>query len=266
MSCASCHKQALAFADSLATTPGVENRPGKRNSPSLANVAYQKHLLREGGVPTLEMQILVPIQEHNEFDFNILDIAERLRRMPEYVDMAQEAYGRKVDAFVITRAIAAFERTLLSGHSAFDRWHFQNTPLALSPPARRGYALFNSERLGCANCHGGFLFTNQEYANNGLYEQYNDPGRMRLTGLEQDRAVFKIPSLRNVGVTAPYMHDGSLTTLEQVIDHYQSGGKPHPNKSPLLRPFSLSDQERQDLLAFLNSLTDYTFLQNPEFR
>lgn len=266
ISCASCHKQSLAFADSMATSPGVEGRPGVRNSPTLANVAYQKTLLREGGLPNLEMQILVPIQEHNEFDFNILSIMERLEKNPEYVQMAQQAYGRKPDPFVITRSIAAFERTLLSGNSAFDQWYFQGKKRALSPEAQRGFALFNSERLGCNQCHSGFLFTNQAVANNGLYETYADPGRMRLTGLESDRAVFKIPTLRNVALTAPYMHDGSLKTLDAVIDHYQTGGRPHPNKSPLLKPFHLTPAERRDLLAFLTSLTDPSFLQNPDFQ
>lgn len=266
ISCASCHKQSLAFADSTATSPGVEGRPGVRNSPTLANVAYQKTLLREGGLPTLEMQILVPIQEHNEFDFNILSIMERLEKHPEYVQMAQQAYGRKPDPFVITRSIAAFERTLLSGNSAFDQWYFQGKKRALSQEAQRGFALFNSERLGCNQCHSGFLFTNQAVANNGLYETYADPGRMRLTGLESDRAVFKIPTLRNAALTAPYMHDGSLKTLDAVIDHYQTGGRSHPNKSPLLKPFHLSPAERRDLLAFLTSLTDPSFLQNPDFQ
>jgi len=264
LSCASCHKQSLAFADSVAISPGIAGRPGTRNAPSLANVAYQKRLLSEGGVPTLEMQVLVPIQEHNEFDFNILNIMERLERIPEYVDLSWQAYGRKPDPFVITRAISAFERTLLSGDSPYDQWHFQGKSRALSADAQRGLALFHSERLGCNNCHAGFLFTNQGFANNGLYETYADPGRMRLTGLESDRAVFKIPGLRNVSVTAPYMHDGSLKSLDAVIDHYQTGGKPHPNKSKILQPFTLTARERQDLLAFLNSLTDVTFLQNPD--
>lgn len=266
LSCASCHKQKLAFADSLPTSPGIEGRPGTRNAPSLANVVYQKKLLREGGVPTLEMQILVPIQEHNEFDFSILTVAERLKRMPDYVALSQQAYDRAPDPFVITRAIAAFERTLLSGNSPFDQWFYQGNDDAVPATVKRGYDLFKSERVGCSNCHGGFLFTTQEFANNGLYENYSDPGRMRLTGLESDRALFKIPSIRNIGVTAPYMHDGSVATLEAVLDHYQSGGNAHPNKSPLIKPFTLSASERADLLAFLHSLTDEYFLKNIDFQ
>lgn len=265
-SCGSCHFPHLAFSDSTAVSLGIEGRPGIRNTPTLANVVYQKKLLREAGVPTLEMQILVPIQEHNEFDFNILEITERLRRMPEYVDAAQEAYGRAPDAFVITRSIAAFERTLLSGNSPFDQWFFQGKNAAMTAAEKRGYDLFQSERLSCAKCHEGFLFTNQQAANNGLYEVYPDSGRMRLTGLESDRALFKIPSLRFAALTAPYMHDGSLPSVEAVIGHYNSGGKPHPNKSPLVRPLGLTAGEKADLLAFLKALTDPGFLTNPAFQ
>lgn len=265
-SCGSCHFANLAFSDSTAVSFGIEGRPGTRNAPTLANVVYQKKLLREASVPTLEMQILVPIQEHNEFDFNILEIAARLNRMPEYVALAREAYGRDPDAFVITRSIAAFERTLLSGNSPFDQWFFQSKNTAMTAAAKRGYDLFQSERLSCSKCHEGFLFTNQQVANNGLYEVYPDSGRMRLTGLESDRAMFKIPSLRNVAVTAPYMHDGSLPTLESVIGYYDSGGQAHPNKSPLVHPLGLTVGEKADLIAFLNSLTDHEFLNNPAYR
>ncbi len=265
-SCASCHHPTLAFSDRTPVSAGIENRPGTRNTPSLANVAYQQKLLREGGVPTLEMQVLVPIQEHNEFDFNILEVADRLQRIPAYVDLAQNAYDRVPDPFVITRALAAFERTLLSGNSPYDQWFFQGKQTAMPAAAKRGYALFQSERLACAKCHEGFLFTNQAFANNGLYEVYPDSGRIRLTGMETDRALFKVASLRNIAITAPYMHDGSLTTLDAVLDHYQSGGKAHPNKSPLLQPFTLTAQERADLLAFLASLTDMNFIMNQAHR
>lgn len=265
-SCASCHAQHLAFSDSTAVSLGIEQRPGTRNTPTLANVAYQKKLLREGGIPTLEMQILVPIQEHNEFDFNIVLVAARLKQMPQYVKLAQMAYGREPDAFVITRSIAAFERTLLSGNAPFDQYTFQGKSNALSAAEIRGLELFESERLNCSKCHEGFLFSNQDFTNNGLYEVYPDSGRLRLTGLESDRGVFKVPSLRNIALTAPYMHDGSINTLEAVIDHYQTGGKSHPNKSPLLQPFALTAGERADLLAFLGSLTDIQFIENPAFR
>lgn len=266
ISCASCHLPQFAFSDTLAFSPGVEGAPGTRNAPSLANVAYHPYFTREGGVPTLEMQVLVPIQEHNEFDFNILLIAERLLQDSTYQQMSWEAYEREPDHFVITRAIACFERSLLSGNSPFDQYFFQENPSALSPSEKRGMDLFFDERTNCADCHSDFNFTNYAFENNGLYETYDDPGRFRLTGLETDRALFKVPSLRNVALTAPYMHDGSIHNLEDVVAHYNQGGADHPHKNPLVRPLNLNAQERNDLVAFLLSLTDESFVENKNFR
>lgn len=266
ISCASCHQPTLAFSDDKPFSPGVAGRPGTRNAPSLANVAYHPYFTREGGVPTLEMQVLVPIQEHNEFDFNIVLLAERLSLDSSYVSMAQEAYGRDPDPFVITRALACFERSLLSGNSAYDQFRFQNQANALPASEQRGMQLFFSARTNCSTCHEGFNFSNYAFENNGLYEQYSDPGRFRLTGDSSDLARFKVPGLRNIALTAPYMHDGSLNSLEAVIAHYQSGGKNHPHKSPLIRPLNLTTAEQADLLAFLKSLTDETFIHNPLFQ
>ncbi len=266
ISCASCHNAAHAFSDTVMFSPGVNGLPGTRNAPTLANIAYHPYFTREGGVPTLEMQILVPIQEHNEFDFNILLIAERLSKDTEYVRMSREAYSREPDAFVITRSIGCFERTLISGQSRFDQYLFQGKTTALNAAEKRGMDLFFSERTHCAQCHNGFNFSNYSFENNGLYVNYPDPGRFRLTELESDRARFKVPTLRNVALTAPYMHDGSLWTLESVVNHYNSGGQPQPNKSSLVRPLSLTAAERADLVAFLGSLTDEKFINNPKFR
>jgi cytochrome c peroxidase len=266
LSCASCHRAAQAFADSLPFSPGVGGLPGTRNAPTLANVAYHPYLLREGGVPTLEMQVLVPIQEHNEFDFNIVLVAERLQRDTAFVQASLEAYGRTPDPFVLTRALACFERTLLSGESRYDREVFQQRPGSLDAAEKRGMDLFFSDKAGCSGCHGGFNFTAYAFENNGLYAQYADPGRFRLTGKEDDRGRFKVPTLRNVARTAPYMHDGSLPTLEQVVEHYDFGGKGHPNQSPLVRPLGLTAQEKAGLVAFLRALTDEAFLSDPKFQ
>lgn len=256
VSCATCHVPALAFADTVAVTPGVEGRRGIRNAPSLINVAYQPYFMREGGVPTLEMQVLVPIQEHAEMDMNILDVAERLKAVPEYVSMSQKAYGRDPDPFVITRALAMFERTLIGGTSIYDRVKNNEYGTSMSSSAQRGMALFFSDRTSCSSCHGGFLFTDHRFANNGLYEEYADNGRERLTYDQADRALFKVPSLRNVGVTPPYMHNGAFNTLDDVLQHYNSGGKNHPHKHELIRPLYLTQQELMDLKNFLLALTD----------
>lgn len=265
VSCGSCHKIALGFADGVAFSPGVEDRPGVRNAPGLANIAYHPYYLREGGLPTLEMQVLVPIQEENEFAHNIVDISEELMLDSTYVAQSQAAYGRDPDPYVITRAISTFERTLVSGNSAFDKWNYQGCESALSEEEQRGRALFFSEKTNCAKCHGDFNFTNYAFENNGLYEEYPDIGRMRQTSDSADLARFKVPSLRNVAVSAPYMHDGSIVSLEAVVDHYNAGGVEHVHKSPLVRPLGLSEQEKKDLVRFLYALTDYEFLGSVRF-
>ena len=266
ISCASCHHAAKAFSDTVAFSPGVAGRPGTRNAPTLANIGYHPYFTRDGGVPTLEMQILVPIQEHNEFDFNILLIVERLLRDSTYIRMSREGYGRDPDAYVITRSIACFERTMVSGQSRYDAYFFQGGNAALTAAEKRGMDLFFSKKTDCSQCHADFNFTNYAFENNGLYADYPDPGRFRLTGLETDLARFKVPTLRNVTLTAPYMHDGSMPTLEAVVAHYNSGGQTHPNKSALIRPLGLTADERADLVAFLRSLTDEKFVNNPKFR
>jgi cytochrome c peroxidase len=264
LSCASCHQPALAFTDGRRVSLGVENREGLRNAPTLANVAYHPYFMKEGGVRTLEMQVAVPIEEHAEFDFNFVLLGQRLAADDAYQRMSREAYDRPIDPYVISRAIAAFERTLISGRSAYDRFE-QGQSDALSEQALRGRALFFSSRTDCFQCHGGLDFSNYGFFNNGLYAEYTDPGRARLTGLEEDRALFKVPSLRNIELTAPYMHDGSLSSLDEVITHYLSGGAGHVNQSPLIRPLDLSDEEAADLKAFLLALTDPDFLTNPAF-
>lgn len=263
ISCASCHHQELAFADNNSISPGVNGELAVRNAPTLTNVAYNPTLLFDGYLPTLEMQILVPIQEHAEFNFNIVEIAKRLKINTDYVNRSWQAYERLPDPYVITRAIASFERTLISGNSPYDRY-VNGDKASLNKAEIRGMNLFFNE-LACASCHGGFNFTDFSTKNNGLAEVYADSGRARATHLEEDKALFKIPTLRNIGLTAPYMHDGSIETLEGVIEHYMTGGKNHPNKSDLIKPFKLSRRKKADLIAFLKALSDESFLKNPAF-
>lgn len=265
ISCASCHHPEQAFTDGMAFSEGIEGRIGNRNAPTLANVGYHPYLTREGGVPTLEMQILVPVQEHAEFDFNILLIADRMKADSTYVKASLDAYGREPDPFVITRSISCFERTIVSGNSQYDKF-INGDKDQLNEAQKRGKDLFFSERLACSLCHNGFNFTNYAFENNGLYEEYSDPGRYRLTGEETDRALFKVPTLRNVAITSPYMHDGSISNLMDVVEHYNTGGKAHPHKSVLLKPLHLTVQEKADVVAFLGTLTDNEFLTDPKFR
>lgn len=263
VSCASCHAPTLAFSDNKAFSLGVNDLLGNRNASPLFNLAYHPYFTREGGVPTLEMQVLVPIQEHNEFNHNIVLIAEELAQDAVYTQMALAAYNRTPDPFIITRALACFERSLLSGNSRYDQ-HLQN-PI-FTPSEQRGMDLFFGNKTNCSSCHSDFNFTNYAFENNGLYEEYEDEGRFRLTNEETDRALFKTPSLRNIALTAPYMHDGSMETLEEVVAHYNHGGKNNPHKSELIQPLHLSQEEQRDLLNFLESLTDESFVENPLFQ
>jgi cytochrome c peroxidase len=264
ISCASCHLPAFAFSDNRAFSPGIKNRPGKRNAPSLANVAYHPYMLREGGVPTLEMQVLVPIQEENEFNHNIIEIGKLLEQDSAYVKMAKEAYNRDPDYFVITRALGLFERTLISGNSKYDQSLSKRAKL--SNQEKKGMKLFFSDRLNCSACHNGFNFTDYGFKNNGLYKNYNDAGRFRFSKDSNDIALFKTPSLRNIEVTGPYMHDGSINTLKEVIAHYNSGGMLHKNKSDLIKPLNLTVQEAEALEAFLLALTDTKFINDVRYR
>jgi cytochrome c peroxidase len=266
VSCASCHHPHRAFTDGLSRSRGIKDREVGRNAPGLANVVYQTEgLLHDKGVPTLEMQILVPVQEHNEFDFNLLLIAERMKNNPLYVKLSKEAYNLEPNPYVITRSIANFERTILSGNSRYDQF-INGDDDALSESEKAGMNLFMNE-LKCTACHSGFLFSDFSLRNNALYTNAYplDSGRMRLTHKEVDRDLFKVPGLRNIEVTGPYMHDGSFHTLGEVIDHYQSGGKSHPNKSKEIQAFVLNEQEKTNLIDFLKSLTDDEFLRNPEY-
>jgi len=263
VACAACHRQQLAFSDAVPISPGVAGRLGFRNSPTLANVGYLPLLLKDGGVETLEIQVLTPLTDHNEMDFDIGAAAKRLMHHPNYVQMSRLAYGQDPSPSVIVKALAAFQRTLISGNAPADS---PDTLAALTEAQRRGKQLFFGNTAGCGQCHNGFNYTNNAFINNGLYEVYDDPGRFRLTQNPSDVGAFRVPTLRNIALTAPYMHNGSLPTLEAVLDHYQSGGKQHPNKSPLIQAFVLTPQQRQDLIAFLQALTDTNFVNNPQFR
>ncbi len=266
ISCGSCHFQEVAFTDSLPISIGIEEKLGFRNTATLANVAYHPYLFKDGGVPNLERQVAVPIEDETEMGFTMLEAVQRLAKHPHYPTLIQEAFGREVDAFAITRAIACFERTLISGNSPYDQYQFQGNATALNSQEQTGLELFFSERTQCSSCHSGFNFTNYDFVNNGLYTNYTDLGRYRITFEDNDKGKFKIPTLRNIAQTAPYMHDGSLPNLEEVVAHYNTGGTSHPNKDTRIKPLNLSAEEQEALIAFLHSLTDEHFLLEESFK
>lgn len=264
ISCASCHLPQLAFSDDKALSFGVTGHIGKRNAPPLQNLAWVAPFMRDGGVPTLELQVHAPLTDTNEMAFDILLAVERLKDDPYYRDQSLYAYKRAFDAYVITRALAAFERTLVSGNSKYDQYLYAGRILTASE--LRGKDLFFSDSLHCSDCHSGYNFSNNQFENNGLYVVYPDTGRARITLRPEDSGKFRVPSLRNVEVTAPYMFDGSLASLGDVIDHYAAGGAGNHNQSPLVTGFLLSQQDKDDLIAFLKTLTDTDFLNNPAHR
>jgi cytochrome c peroxidase len=255
VSCVTCHLPELAFSDGAALSTGIDGRMGVRNSPSLGNVAYHADLFRDGGVPTLEQQVIAPIHDPVEMDHDIQVAAAALREVEPYKRLSMLAYGRPLDAWVLSRAIANYERTLISGWSRWDRW-MNGEATAMTDAEVRGWQLFSSAELNCTACHGGFDFSDHGFHNIGQYLEYEDPGRERISLQAGDFGKFKTPSLRNVARTPPYMHDGTMATLEEVLDHFASGGLPHPNRSPLLQTFVLDAQEKADLVAFLNALND----------
>lgn len=263
VSCATCHLQHLAFSDGEAISIGIEGRTGLRNSPSLANVGFAPRLFMDGGVPTLEMQILAPIADENEMDHNILLVAEELNTDPQLTALAQSAYQQEINPYTITRSLAAFERSIVSATSKYDLY-LQGEAM-LTEEEMLGMELFNSDELQCASCHNSALFTDYEYHNIGLYLEYADPGRERISLDQNDWGKFKTPSLRNVAFTAPYMHNGSLNTLEEVIDFFAGGGESHPNKDPRIQGFEINQAEKDALIAFLNCLSDESLRHNPAF-
>lgn len=263
ISCASCHKLENGFADHLSISPGVEGRIGFRNAPTLANVAWLPFVTMDGGNPALETQPYIPIESHEEMGFNMALLSYRLQADPEYADAFKQIFGKVPDPFGITRALAAFERTIISGNSRFDQYFYQGDPEVLTAEEKNGMNIFFSAEAGCGNCHGGFLFTNGTLQNNGFFADYNDDtGRERITHQQEDVGKFKVPTLRNIGVTGPYMHNGQITTLDEIINRYMSGGSGHENQSDLIKPFTLTPEEKNDLIAFLHALTDTNFLQN----
>jgi len=300
-SCASCHRRELAFTDGLGHAVGSTGEHHRRGSMSLANVAYASRLTWANPLlDRLEDQALVPMFGDKPVELGLSEaqtLLDRLKDEGDYRHRFERAFPgdpRPITLANVTRALAAFERTLISGNAPYDRFTRGETN-ALSAEAQRGMDLFFSERLECFHCHGGFTFSDavdhaglpepaRAFHNTGLYNvdghgayPASDRGLYELTGKPADMGRFRAPTLRNIAVTAPYMHDGSAATLEEAIDHYMAGGRriaageragngaESPLKDEFLVGFVLTDGERRDLVAFLHSLTDEDFIRDPRF-
>ena len=282
MSCSSCHLSSKGFADGLATSEGVLGLNGKRSSMPIINLAFNhKEFFWDGRAATLEAQALAPVEDHLELNESWDNVEEKLRRHATYPQMFREAFGidrrSEITRDLATKAIAQFERTMISANSRFDQviWQQQGWP---TDAEQRGKILFTVEDAvegephpGCSHCHGSELFTTNNYFNNGLddvenLEDFPDAGLGGVNNVIYDNGKFRAPTLRNIALTAPYMHDGRFETLEEVLDHYASGGHDTPNEDVNIAPFQLTEQDKADLIAYLNMLTDTTFINNPDFQ
>jgi cytochrome c peroxidase len=261
ISCASCHIAEFGFGDPDAVSLGVNNARGRRNSNPVINSAFNASQNWDGKAATLEDQALLPLVDPVEMANTTLGVEIRLNRIPGYRAQFATVFGtEEIEIENVTQALAAFERVLLAGNSPWDQWTTTRDESVISEAARRGHDVFIGKG-GCSQCHVGALFTDapsDQYHNIGVKLDRSNPdwGRFEVTGEEADRGAFKTPTLRNVAQTAPYMHDGSIATIEEVIDLYNVGGVPNDWLDPKIgMPLGLTDDEKADLLAFLQSLT-----------
>lgn len=270
MSCASCHKQENAFSDPRAFSLGTNGAVGTRNAMAIINLAWSSNLFWDGRRSTLEGQAHDPVTNPIEMRNTWPVVVARLQNNAVYPPLFQKAFGTStVDSVLVVKALAQFERTLVSFASRFDRYYFEGAASALSASERRGLDLFLG-KADCNHCHTDVLMSDDALRNNGLDLVFADAGAGAVTGRAADNGKFKVPTLRNIAVTAPYMHDSRFTTLEQVVAHYEHGvqsASPNldDNMENIKGGIALSAEERQDLLNFLYSLTDSTFLTNPAF-
>ena len=303
MSCATCHHQDKAFTDGLAVAEGITGAKGARSAMALANVAYLPVLTwANPNLTALEVQALIPLFGEHPVEMGMAgrekELFARMQADARYRDLFAKAFpveaAKGSEALyslgTLTKALASFQRSLLSFDSPYDRYKYGGQPKAISAAAKRGESLFFGEKMECYHCHGSFTFTDnirhsklplaeRGFHNTGLYNldgrgayPADNPGISEFTGDADDMGKFRTPSLRNIALTAPYMHDGSIATLDQVIrSHYAQAGRagdtangPSPLRSSLIGGFEVSEQEVSDLVAFLNALTDSTFIRNPK--
>ena len=271
LSCASCHVQQFAFSDPSVRSRGMGGTLGERNALAIQNVAWDHFFFWDARAFTIELQAFAPVTGHAEMGSRWSEVAERLQRNPIYPSLFHAAFGdANIDSMRVAFALAQFERTLISLNSRYDRYAHAGDSSALTSSERRGKDLFFT-RANCADCHTPPLFKGHEVQNIGLDSVPIDPGMGGLTGVPWHMGRFKTPSLRNIAVTAPYMHDGRFATLEQVVDFYADDvHTSSPTLDVHMQPWvkgevRLSARDRADLVAFLKTLTDEGFLHEPRF-
>ncbi|MCB9169783.1 MAG: c-type cytochrome [Flavobacteriales bacterium] len=284
--CATCHAPAYAFTDhGNQFSEGIDHLQGTRNAMPLFNLGWGQYFFWDGRAATLEDQILQPVTNPIEMHDTWPNAASKIDADPAYGDLFYAAFGdSRVDSLQIAKAIAQFLRTMISANSPFDKW--KRGEGTISVDAQQGYALFQLEGgqppfipngqggADCFHCHtpAGDLFTDEQFHNNALDSVFTDLGRGGVTGDPFDMGKFKTPSLRNIMLTAPYMHDGRFATIDEVLDHYNDGGVTSATVDPFMKftdpdqTLELNAQDRQQIIAFLNSLTDHEFITDPRFQ
>ncbi len=263
ISCGTCHTQTHGFADhNVAISTGIDGRTGTRNTPALSNLAWQPAFMYDGGVNHIEIMPLSPITTENEMDETLAHVVEKLNRNDAYRIEFNKAFGvDEITSKYMFYAIAQFQSMLVTANSKYDKYLLGEE--GFTEEEERGLQLF---RTHCASCHEEPLTTDYTYANMGLDMHSADAGRARITLNPADSGKFKVPSLRNVGLTHPYMHDGRFYTLAMVLDHYSTGIKQNGRLDPRLPgPLQLTEEEKQDIIAFLHTLTDYEFMADSRF-
>lgn len=279
MSCSSCHLPEGSFTDNLALSTGIDGLEGNRSSMSLLNVGfYYNGLFWDGRTSSLEEQALQPIEDPVELHTTWTDVIDKLKVHPDYPVLFRKAFGittvDEITKELSAKAIAQFERIMVSsGNSRFDLATTPGSGVFYTEQELLGEELFFNEQLnhpGCSHCHTGPLLTTNAYLNNGsqealTYDDYADKGHGLVTGDPFDNGKFRVPTLRNIELTAPYMHNGQFNTLEQVIDHYISGGKVS-HTSPDLLPFTVTQEEKEALIAYIKTFTDMDFVNNPDLQ
>lgn len=262
VSCGSCHQQFAAFANlDHSVSHGVDNCLGKRNAPGLFNLAWQKEFFWDGGVKNLETAPLNAITDECEMNMDMGKIIAFLKSTEPYPALFKKAFGTaEINSQLVLKSFAQFMGVLVSSNSKYDKVVRKEQGVSFSADEQKGYELFKNK---CASCHSEPLFTDLSYKSNGLDILSKDEGRAHITDVATDRGKFRVPTLRNIEFTGPYMHDGRFYSLDEVLEHYNSGVKASENLDPSLKNgISLNTNERQQIKAFLKTLTDYEFIKN----
>ena len=263
--CINCHAQSSSFSDPNRLSTGIDNIQGTRNASALINLGWNTSFNWDGSAATLEEQAFEPVTNPNEMHNSWKNVELALNSHNEYPLLFKEAFNiNYIDSTHVVMAISQFERTLISSNSRFDK--YLSNEIQLTPSELNGYAIFNTEKGDCFHCHGTQMFMDNEFHNNGLdTEPFSDIGRAKVTGNSSDEGKFKTPTLRNVEFSAPYMHDGRFSSLEEVIEHYSSNLRYSSTIDPLMKNLNigglqLTNQEKQDLVAYLKTLSDNNFI------